>query len=201
MQPNDHILTQLSEKGWAVTENWLSPEKLESLQSLFEELEFVPGKIGQGENLQLHQSVRGDSTSWVNPLLPPFKLLATIEKLDELRLQCNRQLFLGLRDWELHLAKYPKGAFYRQHSDRHERRSRRVLSVILYLNKDWQDGDGGELVLYNNAQTELTRVRPTGGTLVCFLSADFPHEVLESARERRSLTGWFLEGAGDVSSL
>ena len=32
---------------------------------------------------------------------------------------------------------------------------------------------------------------PEGGTLVCFLSDRFHHEVLPARRERLSITGWF----------
>jgi SM-20-related protein len=34
-------------------------------------------------------------------------------------------------------------------------------------------------------------VLPEGGTLVCFLSDRFHHEVLPARRERLSVTGWF----------
>ncbi|MCO6705038.1 2OG-Fe(II) oxygenase, partial [Streptomyces sp. CHB9.2] len=34
-------------------------------------------------------------------------------------------------------------------------------------------------------------VLPLGGSLVCFLSGQLPHEVLPATRERLSLTGWF----------
>lgn len=201
MLSNDTVIDQLRERGVAVVQNWISGETLSHLQGLFSELEFIPAKVGQGENLGVRPEVRGDSTCWVNHLLPPFKLLSTIEQLEDLRVRCNRELFLGLKDWELHLARYPEGAFYRKHSDRHERTSRRVLSVILYLNERWLPSDGGELVMYDSHHKEQFRVLPQGGTLVCFLSSDFPHEVLPSTRERRSLTGWLLEGGSDVPSL
>ena len=32
---------------------------------------------------------------------------------------------------------------------------------------------------------------PAAGTLVVFMSGDFPHEVLPASRERLSLTGWY----------
>jgi SM-20-related protein len=34
-------------------------------------------------------------------------------------------------------------------------------------------------------------VLPIGGTLVCFLSDRFHHEVLPARRERLAATGWF----------
>jgi SM-20-related protein len=38
-------------------------------------------------------------------------------------------------------------------------------------------------------------VLPVAGTLVCFLSDRFEHEVLPATRERLSLTGWFRRRA------
>lgn len=201
MPSNELLLEQLAERGWAVVPNWISSETVSALQSLFTDLTFTAARVGKDENLAERSEIRGDSTCWINHLLPPFKLLATIDRLEELRVDCNRQLFLGLRDWEIHLAKYPVSAFYRLHRDRHEKSSRRVLSVVLYLNEAWEESDGGELVLYDSRGDLVTKIFPRGGTLVCFLSADFPHEVKPALRERRSLTGWFLSGGSDVPAL
>lgn len=67
-----------------------------------------------------------------------------------------------------------------------------MLTTILYLNPGWQPGDGGELVIYTeDGQNVLGTISPTFGTLVLFLSGEFPHEVLTSNRSRYSLTGWF----------
>ena len=66
----------------------------------------------------------------------------------------------------------------------------RVVTIIAYLNTNWEKDDGGELQIYlENGQT--ISVLPNAGTLVCFMSADFEHEVLPAKRERASLTGWF----------
>ena len=63
---------------------------------------------------------------------------------------------------------------------------------MLYLNDDWQASDGGELVVYDeHSQEVLHRVLPSAGTLVCFLSEEFPHEVLPAHRDRMSIAGWF----------
>jgi len=201
MQLNEAAMQQLTERGYAIVPQWLAAQTVGHVNQLFSELEFVPAKVGKGENLQERPEIRGDSTYWINPLVAPFKILSTLEALENLRLSCNRELFLGVRDSEFHLARYPAGAFYRKHNDRHETSSQRVLSVIVYLNDNWQPSDGGELVIYNPAHQEIERVLPLGGTMVCFLSADFPHEVLPSQRERRSLTGWFLTGGSNVLPL
>ena len=102
----------------------------------------------------------------------------------------NQRFYLGLFDFEVHFALYPANAFYKRHLDQHKNQDTRVLTAITYLNENWHQDDGGELQLYlNNGKT--ISVEPKAGTFVCFMSADFEHEVLPAKRERASLTGWF----------
>ena len=63
-----------------------------------------------------------------------------------------------------------------------------MLSVVLYLNEQWAEDDGGELRLFTEPTID---VPPTGGKLVLFLSDSLEHQVLPTRRERLSLTGWF----------
>ena len=68
----------------------------------------------------------------------------------------------------------------------------RVLSIIVYLNPDWLPANGGELFLYKDeADLEGINVTPSFGTVVVFLSEDFPHEVLATNRDRYAIAGWF----------
>jgi SM-20-related protein len=99
-------------------------------------------------------------------------------------------LYLGLEDFESHFALYPPGAFYLKHLDRFRDNDRRTVSAVLYLNQDWQAEQGGALRLYL-ADGETRDVLPQAGSLLVFLSADMPHEVLPATRDRLSLTGWF----------
>jgi SM-20-related protein len=113
--------------------------------------------------------------------------------MEDLRKTLNRELTLGLFDFEAHLALYPPGARYRCHLDRFQGEGDRILSTSLYLNPDWSPGDEGVLRLYlDKPESEpFEDVLPAGGTLVCFLSERFHHEVLPSRRERLAATGWF----------
>jgi len=59
-------------------------------------------------------------------------------------------------------------------------------------------GDGGELALYHSDQSHngersqsMLKVTPSMGTLVAFLSEEFPHEVLPTKRDRYAIAGWF----------
>jgi SM-20-related protein len=110
--------------------------------------------------------------------------------MDGLRQALNQGLYLGLEDFESHFALYPPGAFYLKHLDRFRDNDRRTVSVVLYLNQDWQAEQGGALRLYL-VGGETFDVLPQAGSLLVFLSAQMPHEVLPATRERLSLTGWF----------
>jgi len=117
---------------------------------------------------------------------------AYLRWMDSLREALNRELFLGLCEFEAHYAHYPAGAFYRRHVDRHRDSNARVVSAVFYLNPDWPAEAGGEFVMYaRDGVQERYRQRPEGGTLVLFMSDDMPHEVLPATQPRWSIAGWF----------
>ena len=96
----------------------------------------------------------------------------------------------------VHFAIYPEGAFYKAHLDRHAGTTDRLVTVILYLNPDWQAGDGGELKLWTTVgekSGEFELIEPRMGTLVCFMAGDFWHEVMPAKKTRMSITGWFRQ--------
>ena len=111
-----------------------------------------------------------------------------------MRTSCNRELALGLFEFEAHYALYPPGTRYARHRDRFRDDDARVLSCVLYLNDAWCAEDGGALRVHLDDARRLDVV-PAGGTLVAFLSARFEHEVLASQRQRLALTGWFRRRA------
>ena len=88
----------------------------------------------------------------------------------------------------MHFALYPPGAFYKRHLDAFKERNARKISLILYLNQDWQVTDGGQLRMYLPEQR--LDISPLGGRLVCFRSELIEHEVLPAKRDRLSITGW-----------
>jgi SM-20-related protein len=67
-----------------------------------------------------------------------------------------------------------------------------VISLVLYLNDDWQDGDGGALRIYStrDGRESACDQAPRGGTLVAMRSEAIPHEVLPAMAERWSIAGW-----------
>ena len=150
--------------------------------------------MGTGAGRTLNASIRGDETRWLEA---PFSAAATelSQRLEQLRLALNAQLQLGLFDLEVHFARYQPGTAYARHFDRFAGSARRILSLVLYLNEGWRPEEGGALRLYENGADQSVDFLPLAGRLVIFLSERFEHEVLITARERLSATGWFLSRA------
>ena len=67
----------------------------------------------------------------------------------------------------------------------------RVVTVVYYLNEDWNEANGGELVIYDEEDNYLTKVTPNGNKMIIFMSEKFPHEVLPAKSTRYSIAGWF----------
>lgn len=151
---------------------------------------FHAAGVGKGK-AAVRSEIRGDHILWVDESRAGPALQAALARLEALRQAVNLDLFLGLFDLELHFAVYPPGNGYQRHLDRFRDDDRRTLTVILYLNEDWNREDGGLLRFWPEVDGEPLEIVPAGGTLVAFLSDRFWHEVLPARRERLSLTGWF----------
>ncbi len=158
--------------------------------------EFKKAGIGTLNTHTIKEDVRGDLTYWLErereTELNPFWSL-----LDEAQYIFKRHCYVSLNGFEFHFAKYPPGAQYAKHLDQFNNRSNRVISMILYLNDDWKKGDGGELEIYLKDGTTKV-VEPVAGRCVLFKSADVPHRVMGSFKDRYSLTGWLLDKPADV---
>ncbi|CDF86891.1 2OG-Fe(II) oxygenase [Pseudomonas knackmussii B13] len=192
-----HLVDDIAEQGWSMQSVFLPSDLTGALaaecRARSEAGELAAASVGRGAGQAVREGIRGDHIQW----LEPGQSAACdryLELMDCLRQALNRGLYLGLEDFECHFALYPPGAFYQKHLDRFRDDDRRTVSAVLYLNDDWQPQDAGELRLYlpDGAERE---VPPLGGSLVLFLSSDFPHEVLPANRERLSLTGWFRRRA------
>lgn len=191
------IIDDLAEQGWSLQPAFIPASLTRALAAECHRRAvqgaLAPAGVGRGAAVAVNEGIRGDHIDW----LEPGQSAACdqyLAHLEQLRQALNQALFLGLDDVESHFALYPPGAFYRRHLDRFRDDDRRAVSVVLYLNPDWQAQQGGALRLYlaNDAGQDIL---PVAGSLVVFLSAEIPHEVLPATRERLSLTGWFRRRA------
>ena len=188
------IADDIAARGYSIVTLPFSHSLLLALQqraqTLGDEVLHTAG-IGRGSAQQYNSAVRRDKTLWLSEENAiDARYLAW---LNALRHGINERLFLGLFDVEAHYARYNQGDFYQKHVDALRGKSNRMLSSVLYLNDNWQTQSGGELVLYEADNTEhvLTHIMPTLGTLVLFLSEQFPHEVLPAQQVRHSIASWF----------
>jgi SM-20-related protein len=100
----------------------------------------------------------------------------------------NRTCYTGITGYEFHYALYEQGSFYKRHLDQFKNNTSRAYSIIMYLNADWQEKDGGELVLYH--LDHIQTIAPMNGKCVFFKSSELEHEVLITHQPRMSITGW-----------
>lgn len=191
------IIDGILNEGYGLTDNFLTTDEVTALASRLRQRreagQFKAAGIGN-QQVKVEQTIRGDEILWLDEGNATAEETAFLQRIGSFVDYVNQTCYLGLRDYEFHYALYPPGTFYKRHLDQFRSDSRRKLSVICYLNTDWQETDGGQLALYlpdadNNAERQVT-VSPLGGRLVCFESARLEHEVLPATRERLSVTGW-----------
>ncbi len=154
---------------------------------------FRPATVGPTLAKRYDTDIRGDSICWLDPRDAQADVAGFQAWSAGIQASLNREFFIGLKWLECHFACYGSGAGYTRHVDQHVASSARKISLVLYLNPDWQDGDGGELCIYDPQapDTEIARIAPRMGRLMLFRSDLIPHAVLPCSRTRWSLTGWF----------
>ncbi len=198
MAGQDSALAEaIAAEGWAVVPGFIESELISELRA--ECRRFVAtgglraGAVGGGAGRQTRSNIRTDEIRWLEEADATPAQQRCLARFEALRLELNRELQLGLFEFECHFSRYAPGTFYRKHLDQLRGDDCRRLSCVLYLNENWAREDGGELRLHLDAGKagKLADVLPVGGTLVLFLSERFAHEVLPGKRERLSLAGWF----------
>lgn len=199
----DDICVALVNQGYCVLDDVLPRDLVAALQEEalgYALAELQPAGTGREQQYQHDRRVRGDRIHWLERRSQAARRYLAVA--EQLRAGINRRLFLGLFDYECHYACYEPGAFYARHLDAFAGRRNRILSSVLYLNDDWGEGDGGELVLYDDrGGHELRRILPQLNRLVLFLSERFPHEVRAARRHRYSIAGWYRVNASDAQRV
>jgi SM-20-related protein len=197
------LVDGIASDGFSIVDDFLSQKEVDSMLELDEFknslLQFKKAGIGNNDNKQINEGIRGDYIQWIDRATAPDPLLNYLSKLKDLINAVNQGLFLSLKDYEVHLTNYPTGSYYKRHLDQFKKDDHRKLSVICYLNKDWKAEEGGQLRIYD--QDKALDVLPLAGRFVCFRSDMLEHEVLPATRPRLSLTGWILDQYVDLKHL
>ena len=86
------------------------------------------------------------------------------------------------------------GGCFPLHFDSDAKVDGRLITALTYLNPEWRDGDGGELVLYPFPLRGPIKIQPKMGRVVLFSAANMLHSVEPSvgARDRLCFTQWFF---------
>jgi len=178
---NQQISEQINEKGWAVIDDYLPYRTIQELKEESKQL-LKDGII----DLQQDMS----QIAWINPEKCFPAQSSVLQSFQKLRHHLNRENYLGLSELELQASIIPKHGYSQKHVDNFHSSSKKVLTVMLFLNQQWKPADEGQLRIYlkNNMSID---VAPIGGRLVAFLSNTFEYEVLPTYVTGYSLTGWF----------
>lgn len=193
----DAWLDRLRGQGFAVRDGVLPEALTRALAGEAERLRadeaLRRAGVGRADDHELNARVRRDKVAWLDA--STLAQVQYLEAMEQVRLEVNRELLLGVFAFEAHFAVYEPGAFYARHVDAFRGARNRVLSTVLYLNHDWREGDGGELAVYPPDSAEdappQELVAPVAGRMAFFLSEEIPHAVLTANAARYSIAGWF----------
>lgn len=186
----ENFIFSLIKNGWYCCDAFLNPALCQNLIQDLHSLPLRSAKIGRGRNEQSISSIRNDSIFWLDDSGNSEAQKNYVKEMNQLMAIINKELYLGLKQFEGHFARYEPSGFYKKHLDQFSDNKERIISIITYLNTP---NAGGELRLYSRDNPELIEIdiKPKAGSLVCFLSNQIYHEVLPTTSERLSIAGWF----------
>ncbi|MDR9417643.1 2OG-Fe(II) oxygenase [Gracilimonas sp.] len=195
-------MDRLADDDYVIVDDFISEELFSLIMEFFHQKEvsneLKKAGIGTQKDFQVKAEIRGDFIYWLDKdrdtALSPF-----FQLMDELTQKLKQFCYLSLSGSEFHIAKYPVGSYYNRHLDQFSESTNRQITVLIYLNKNWQKGDGGELVIYKDGQEIM--VEPVAKRLLLFKSAVIEHEVLTTNIPRYSLTGWLLQQPSGIGYL
>jgi len=184
------ITDALVNDGYLIIQDALEPDLATKLLLLSQnEKSYKEAGVSNSTNYHVDKKRRSDKTKWIDE--DGASQSSYLDFNHGLQEYLNRSLFLGLNYYESHFALYDKGDFYEKHLDAFKNSKNRIVTTVYYLNDEWNEEDGGELILHDNLKNKKLKVIPNANTLVVFMSEKFPHEVLPAKKKRYSIAGWF----------
>jgi SM-20-related protein len=148
----------------------------------------VAAGIGNNKVKDTTQKMRGDKIYWMDKSRDNIYEQEFLQRVENFIEHLNRTCYTGINSYEFHYAVYEEGSFYKRHKDQFKNDSDRKFSLINYLNDNWLEEDGGQLLVYQNDTVQ--KILPQSQTAVFFKSDEMEHEVTMAHRSRMSITGW-----------
>jgi SM-20-related protein len=166
----------------------LSGHLRDNLIALYADQKLLLAGTGNKDLVQHDTLLRGDKIYWLDRAHNNVHENSFLDLMDSFVLFLNNTCYTGIKGYEFHYTLYEIGSFYTKHLDQFQNNKSREFSMIMYLNDNWQQQDGGELCIYhtNHQQT----ISPENGKCVFFKSSKLMHEVLITQQPRLSITGW-----------
>lgn len=188
----DDLIDSFIENKVGLAENFLSPslaaQLKDNLLALYSDQQLLAAAIGNNALLVHDAKIRSDKIYWLDRTHDNAFENLFFDLMDSFVSYLNRTCYTGITGYEFHYAMYEKGSFYKKHLDQFQSNKSRAFSMIMYLNTDWQEKDGGELYIYHS--DHLQKIAPINGKCVFFKSSELEHEVLLTNAPRLSITGW-----------
>jgi Rps23 Pro-64 3,4-dihydroxylase Tpa1-like proline 4-hydroxylase len=188
----EDLISSYIENNIGIADHFLSTELADNLkQNLFNLNEaslLLAAGIGNSEKLSYDGAIRSDSIYWLDKKHNNAFENEFFDKIDAFILYLNESCFAGITGYEFHYSLYEKGDFYLKHLDQFKNNTSRKYSMISYLNSNWKEADGGELMIHQENNNQ--KITPTQGKTVFFKSNELVHEVLVTQNTRMSITGW-----------
>lgn len=188
-----NVADDLCDQGFHIIDDFLINDDYLALCELISAIQeagrFRPAKIGHQLNKMQDEAIRNDQIYWLDKQDSSPAIMAYFAKIEALSECLNQTLFLGLIDYEAHIAIYQPNQFYKKHIDQFATQQDRRISCVYYLNDNWEEKDGGELRIYDTEHQPLTTILPEGNRFVCF-NSNLPHEVCVAHKNRYSIAAW-----------
>jgi Rps23 Pro-64 3,4-dihydroxylase Tpa1-like proline 4-hydroxylase len=188
----EDLITTYIENKVGISEHFLSNDLANNLKqnlyNLNKNSQLSAAGIGNSEKLSYDGAIRSDSIYWLDKKHNNAFENEFFAQMEAFILYLNESCYAGITGYEFHYSLYEKGDFYLKHLDQFKNNPSRKYSIISYLNSDWQESDGGELLIHQLGNNQ--KISPTQGKTVFFKSDELVHEVLVTQNTRMSITGW-----------
>ena len=188
----EDLIASYIENKVGISEHFLSDALANSLKqnliTLSQQNLLIEAGTGNSETISYDSAVRSDSIYWLDKKHNNAFQNEFFAQIEAFIIYLNQSCYAGITGYEFHYSLYEKGDFYLKHLDQFKNNPSRKYSMISYLNSNWQESDGGELLIHqlNNNQ----KIAPTQGKTIFFKSDELVHEVLVTQNIRMSITGW-----------
>lgn len=188
----EDLIASYLEHNVGISEHFLSEALANSLkQNLLnfqQQSLLLEAGTGNSKAIAYDSAVRSDSIYWLDKAHNNAFENAFFVQIEAFIQYLNRSCYAGITGYEFHYSLYESGDFYHKHLDQFKNNPSRKYSMISYLNSDWEESDGGELLIHH--QDSNQKIAPTQGKTVFFKSDELVHEVLVTQKTRMSITGW-----------